>query len=113
MNLNLIAPKNHAVNQEVVTYLKELTSVEVSDDLTAALKKCDVLFIDNDYGQDFYVNKETLESLSKQACVLHSSPLTDAEDADINIMDDYRCKIADSGANVVYVLSSVLELLIG
>lgn len=113
MNLNLITPENRTVNEEVVTYLKELTSVEVSNDLPLALKKCDVLYIDNDYGQDFYVNKETLENLSKSACILHSSPLTDAKDADINIMDDYRCKIADSGANVVYVLSSVLELLIG
>lgn len=113
MNLTLICPDESNVNQEVISQLEDYTSVSVTDDLDTALKKCDVLYIDNDYGEEYHVSKEVLSYLSENACVLHSSPLTDALDCDLDVLDDKRCLVSNSGANVVYVLSSMLELLIG
>ncbi len=113
MNVTLVAPEEREPSQELLTHLNEFTTVKYQSDLEDALKTCDVLYIDNDFGNDYYVTKETLSLLPPTACVLHASPLTDAHDAEIDIMDDKRCLVSDSGANVVYVLSAVLELLLG
>lgn len=113
MNITLVVPDGVSVNEEVLEYLESLTNVKVESDFDTALKNCDVLYIDNDYGEEYKVTKETLSNLSPSACVLHSSPLTGANDADVDILDDKRCLVSLSGANVVYVLSAVLELVIG
>lgn len=113
MNLTLIVPEGEEAPAEVMDYLSALTNVTVSCDLDASLKNCDVLYIDNDYSSEYFIDKEALSALPVNACVLHSSPLTGALDADVNIMDDARCLVSDSAANVVYVLSAVLELIIG
>ncbi len=101
------------VNEEVLNYLETFTEVTVTDDFDKALRECDLLYIDNDYPESCKINKEKLAGLNSNACVLHPSPLTDARDADIDILDDNRCLVSDSGANTVYVLSAVLELLLG
>lgn len=100
------------VNSEVLDYLKSFTGVTITDDFDKALKECDLLYIDNDYSEEHKMTKEKLAALNSNACVLHPSPLTDAQDADIDILDDTRCLVQESGANTVYALSSVLELLL-
>lgn len=113
MNLTIVAPEDKKPSDELLSRLNQFTTVKYESDLDEALKTCDVLYIDNDFPDEYFVGKETLALLKPTACVLHASPLTDATDAEIDIMDDKRCLVSDSGANVVYVLSAVLELLLG
>lgn len=113
MNLTIVAPEDKKPSIELLNRLNQFTTATYRSDLEDALKTCDVLYIDNDFSDEYFVSKETLTLLKPTACVLHASPLTDAPDAEIDVMDDKRCLVSDSGANVVYVLSAVLELLLG
>ncbi len=112
MKINFVTVGGAEPTLEVLNYLKTFTEVTVSENLDKALKECDLLYIDNDYPENYKITKEKLADLNCSACVLHPSPLTEAVDADIDIMDDKRCLVADSGANTVYALSTVLELLL-
>lgn len=113
MNLTIVAPEDKKPSLELLNRLNQFTTATYRKDFEEALKTCDVLYIDNDFPNEYFVSKETLTLLKPTACVLHASPLTDATDAEIDVMDDKRCLVSDSGANVVYVLSAVLELLLG
>lgn len=113
MNLTIVAPEDKKPSLELLNRLNQFTTATYRKDFEEALKTCDVLYIDNDFPNEYFVSKETLTLLKPTACVLHASPLTDATDTEIDVMDDKRCLVSDSGANVVYVLSAVLELLLG
>lgn len=113
MNINFVKENCQTPDETVLDYLKEFTSVTVTDDYEKAVKYCDLLYIDNDYPSDYMITKEKLEALNASAFVLHETPLTDAVDCSIDVLDDKRCLVTDGKANTVYALSAVLELLLG
>ena len=112
LNITFVCPEDKKPTEEIFNYAAAHVHAHVEHDLDKALQSCDVLFIDNEFGESYKITKEKLKLLSRDACVLHPTPLTGKLDADIDILDDNRSLIANFGANLVYIQSAILELLL-
>lgn len=112
MNITFVTPKPYVPCEQVLNYVNELSCATYQEDLLTPLKTCDVLYVNNDF-EEYKITKEVLNYLKPSASVLHDIPLTNASDADLDIMDDKRCLVATCGANMVFVQTAILELLLG
>lgn len=89
------------------------TALNYTSDLSLAIKNCDVLYVDNDFGDDYKVTEDVLDALPMDSVILHSGFVNGALDADQKLIDDKRYLSTASYANKVYILSSVLKLVLG
>ncbi len=66
-----------------------------------------------DYREQFGFTKKNLESLSKQALIMHPGPINQGTEMDSDVLRDSRCQVLDQVSNGVFVrqalLYSVLE----
>ncbi len=87
-------------------------SISYNQDLSSALKNCDVLYIDNDFGEDYKIYEKDLTPLKSDAVILHAGFIENSPDADKEIIEDKRYLSTLSYANKAYVLASVLKLVL-
>lgn len=87
-------------------------SISYKQDLSSALKNCDVLYIDNDFGEDYKIYEKDLTPLKSDAVILHAGFIENSPDADKEIIEDKRYLSTLSYANKAYVLASVLKLVL-
>ena len=87
-------------------------SVGYTSDLSSVIKNCDVLYVDNDFGEDYKLSEEDLLVLPSDAVILHTCFIESSNDADKAVINDKRYLSTDAYANKAYVLASVLKLVL-
>ncbi len=113
MDVTFVAPEEFKPSDEVLEYCRQFVDADYTQDVEKALSAADVVFVANDFNEEFKLTNERLSLLKPHAAIIHKLPLTGASDADVEILDFDGCLVSKTAINVTHVEKACLELLCG
>lgn len=111
VDIKIACPSENAPSDDVLNYVKQFSEVEVTSDLDSAIKNCDILYAyENDFGDDFLVTRERLDTISPIGIYLQNvtEKMTACES---EVIEDKKSQVFTQGENAMHVLRASLSLI--